>query len=75
MNKGITILFTCLVMVVLLATTSCKRRHICICKYYGPFDTTLTREYRGYSVSEANRLCKSEEHGSGEVFTIECSIR
>lgn len=56
------------------ALASCKRSHMCYCKVTGTFDTTLIKEYRGYSKKEARQLCKSDELVSNNNVRIECDI-
>lgn len=73
MNKGYT---CCIVALVAIAgLTSCKRKHDCYCKHTGANNTTYYREYRGYSRSEASKLCKSEEYASSSATAISCELR
>lgn len=70
MNKGV--VFSLLLLFISLA--ACKRSHMCYCKVSGTFDTTLIKEYRGYSKKEARQLCKSDELVSNNNVRIECDI-
>lgn len=71
MNKGIAFSLFILTLAVFV---SCKRSHMCYCKVTGTFDTTLIKEYRGYSKKEARQLCKSDEMVSNNNVRIDCDI-
>lgn len=74
MNKGTTICASALLLVIL--SSSCKRKHECFCTIVGQgTNTTLTREFVGYSKSEALKLCKAEEFGSSASIEIKCTLR
>lgn len=70
MNKGLLLL----TLTIILATSACKRRHICYCKISGTSDTSQVRELRGYSVKEARTVCKSLENASNNALSITCDI-
>lgn len=72
MNKGITLSISALLL--LTAGMSCKRSHMCYCEVSGIYDTTIIKEYRGYSKKEARQLCKSDEQVSNNNVKIDCDI-
>ncbi|HYD23012.1 MAG TPA: hypothetical protein VEB40_16125 [Flavipsychrobacter sp.] len=72
MNKGI--IFCTSALLLFTIAGSCKRSHMCYCKVSGTFDTTLIKEYRGYSKREARQLCESDELVSTQAVNIECDI-
>lgn len=72
MNKGIVYYIS--VLLIIITSMACKRSHVCYCQTSGAFDTTLIREYRGYSKNEARQLCKADEFASTNVVKIECDL-
>gem|GEM_PF-6377507 len=73
MNKGIIYCASALLLIIL--SSSCKRKHECFCTITGQgVNTTLNREYRGYSKAEARILCQSEEYGSSATIDISCVL-
>lgn len=73
MNKGTVYIITLLLAIATFA--SCKRKHECYCIFSGSSNSTLVREYRGYSAAEARQLCKSEEYSANNSLLVECEIR
>ncbi|MCB0701039.1 MAG: hypothetical protein H6551_13545 [Chitinophagales bacterium] len=63
-----------LLLTVLLAFSSCKRRWMCSCTFVGAQDTVVTRELRGYNKRGANEVCKSDEYSSNGATTITCNV-
>lgn len=71
MNKGISF---SIAVLLLISAMACKRSHMCYCKVSGIYDTTIIKEYRGYSKKEARQLCKSDELVSNNNVRINCDI-
>lgn len=75
MNKHLTLTAIVLLLVVVLST-SCQKRHLCVCSYKGEGrDTIILHEYRSYTANEASELCDTDEQASRPGFEISCRIR
>ncbi len=74
MNKGIVFYISAVLLIVF--SSSCKRKYECFCTISGPDMTrTTSREFVGYTKTEATKLCQAEEYASNALSEVKCILR
>lgn len=63
-----------LLLIVVIAFSSCKRKWTCQCVYSNPTTQVSYRELWGYNEKEATQVCKSDERASYIGNDIKCSV-